>query len=180
MTNSLTALFEVADREFINIRLETERLENQLLESPQSHVTESEVIYLDTFQFLTVVRPIFPSYYFVPYKVDGFVADICYLSPEFTQEHLSIGLGKYLRLVKEYAQFQSENYGNNLNPFTLIRHALYLDDKVAFGLLQFDMQKSNFERWLKENNMLVQSHLQNSVPNAFGVNGASFARGSSG
>ncbi|MEW6208248.1 MAG: (p)ppGpp synthetase [Acidobacteriota bacterium] len=151
--NRLAALFELADQEFINIRIETEEREKLTRDQiPASLPVQEEEKYLDVFQFLYTAREEFPLFNFSPYKVDGFVQEIQVLSPDFTQSQLDGVLDRYLSVVKEYAEYLA-NYNFNLNPYTMIRHALYLSNKEDFSGLLFDMQRNNFDRWLREKNI---------------------------
>lgn len=171
--NRLAALFELADQEFVNIRIDTEERERQVRvdETPMPTGGNGEELYeavqyltnvlkefsgnddkfLDAFQFLSIANKVFPFYKFLPDKVDGFVQGIRTLSPNFTQAQLRDALDKHLAKVKEYAEYQAANYFN-LNPYTIIRHALYLFDKKIFASVLFDRQRENFEKWLAQHN----------------------------
>lgn len=172
--NRLAALFELADQEFVNIRIDTEEREKQIkegrarttqdstedekLRTALEYVTEmlkrftdDEDKFLDAFQFLSIAHREFPFYNFLPDRVDSFVQGIRTLSPKFTQSQLEEALDKYLPIVKRYADYQAENHFN-LNPYTMLRHTLYMYDQSQFGSVLFDRQKENFGRWLAEHN----------------------------
>lgn len=40
-----------------------------------------------------------------------------------------------------------------MNPFTEVRHALFIKDSVAFGTLLFPSQRGMFEEWLKHRSL---------------------------
>ena len=58
--------------------------------------------------------------------------------------------------VKDYVKFQEEENSNELNPFTQIRHALYLYDKTNFPFVLYNHQRTNFETWLKDHQNKTQ------------------------
>ena len=167
--NRLAALFELADQEFVNIKIDTEKRERQIIDSDSSSQTKvegddlvratqnlieiiekfsgNENKFLDVFQFLAVARNKFQSYDFIPFKVDGFVQDIRKFAPKLTQEQLIDALSKHLDKVQEYANYQAANHFN-FNPYTIIRHALYLWNKDTFAHILFDRQKEAFVNWL--------------------------------
>lgn len=145
--NGLAALFEIADREFTNIRELTDHFKkgvSERISSPRG----SESKPLDVFEFLAVTQPHFPDYQFQGFKADGFVQEINRWSPALDASGFQGILSDRLPKVAEYADFQKAENGNELNPFTRLRHALYLHDKHAFKLVLYDIQRSNFDKWL--------------------------------
>lgn len=151
--NTLAALFELADHEFLNIRQETLQLvtkaEAEAEAAPAATSPESAPSVakpLDAFSFLTLARNYFPGYDFFTSASDGFVQELLGRSPSLTAEALVEVLAKHLSTVREYRQ-QSFH---TLNPYTQIRHSLYMSDAETFRSLLFDMQRANFDDWLKE------------------------------
>ena len=147
--NVLSALFELADNEFLKIKTETEQLEAESLSSKKDDKPQEQI--LDVASFLKVTTPIFDEYDFRTSHVDGFIADILKGKNNFTCDELNNILIKYLDIVNEYAPTLAR--GNNyhkLNPYTQIRHALYLSDKGTFNLMLYDNQRQNFDEWLKK------------------------------
>jgi putative GTP pyrophosphokinase len=166
--NRLAALFELADQEFVNIRIETEERERLLRDEPS--ITDSvdnfseyfqklnsliqkwsglEDDSLDAFKFLFLVNKEFPTYHFLSERVDDFVQGIRKLAPEISQEELKQILEEYLPIVRRYADFQAES-DVHLNPYTILRHTLYLSDPKRFALMLFNRQRLNFENWLAQ------------------------------
>lgn len=167
--NRLAALFELADQEFVGIKIDTEKRERQVTDNDLTSQTKTEgddlvratqnlieIIekfsgkedkFLDVFQFLAIARSKFQSYDFIPFKVDGFVQDIRRFAPNITQGQLLEALEKNFDIVHEYANYQAANHFK-LNPYTIIRHTLYLWDKNIFAHILFDRQKEAFDRWL--------------------------------
>lgn len=147
--NGLAALFEVADREFTNIRELTDRYKKGVSERISS-AGGSESKPIDVFEFLAVAQPHFPDYQFQGFKADGFVQEINRWSPTMDANVFQQALNDQLSTVERYAAFQKTENGNELNPFTRLRHALYLHDKNAFKLVLYDIQRSNFEKWIAD------------------------------
>jgi len=57
-----------------------------------------------------------------------------------------------LPLVKRYKlAFEAKDSTNKLNPFTVIRHCLYLSDKGTFSKALTKLARESFEAWLKTN-----------------------------
>ena len=55
-------------------------------------------------------------------------------------------------LVKRYKQFFEERNENlHFNPYTVIRHCLYLGDKVVFNRALRKTAQESFDAWLTEN-----------------------------
>lgn len=153
--NRLAALFELADQEFLNIREETRELESRAKTEPSPALqmppsTSAAVPSLDAFSFLALVHRIFPAYAFQAHKVDGFVEELLEKAPNLSVSELDEALVKAESKLKKYRDYQQERYSNRLNPYTTIRHALYLDNRDLYGPLLFDLQRSNFDKWLSE------------------------------
>lgn len=147
--NGLAALFEIADREFTEIREITDRLRKGVSERLSS-TDASQSKPIDVFEFLAVVQPHFPDYQFHGFKADGFVQEINRWSPDLDANVFQEILREKLPIVEKYATFQEVENGNELNPFTRMRHALYLHDKNEFKLVLYDIQRSNFDKWIEE------------------------------
>jgi ppGpp synthetase/RelA/SpoT-type nucleotidyltranferase len=155
--NTLAALFELADHEFLSIRDKTCDLLEQADAKVEAEVktaktrpssiapaAKEQAAPLDVFSFLTVVKKYFPDYNFFNHAADGFVQEILNTS-ELTATRLDATLTAKLPLVQEYR----EQSPYTLNPFTQIRHVLYLSDKDHNRALLFDRQRANFDEWLK-------------------------------
>lgn len=157
--NRMAALFELADQEFVNIKSETSELESRASKVEESaphsqdgvEQTKSETI--DALTFLGVAQVYFYHYDFHGYKVDGFVDELIHINPEITPQQLKSALEDNKDILEEYKTYQYNEYLNNLNPYTTIRHALYLSDKASYGSVLFDVQRKNFETWLESQNV---------------------------
>jgi putative GTP pyrophosphokinase len=155
--NTLAALFELADHEFVSIRNKTTDLlaqaakaeaESRIAETQQSHLeVQQEESPLDAFSFLTIAKNRFPGYDFFTFAADGFVQEILE-SSQSTAKSLDSALADKLPLVQQYRK----QCPFSLNPYTQIRHALYAADKVRFRAMLFDRQRESFDRWLTQRN----------------------------
>jgi ppGpp synthetase/RelA/SpoT-type nucleotidyltranferase len=154
--NRLAALFELADQEFLNIRDETRELEFKAKAEP---IPASEALPppaaappVDAFSFLGVAQRHFPTYPFQGHKIDGFVAELLDIAPSLTVAELEVAITDAHNTIEEYKNYQHERYFNRLNPYTTIRHALYLSDRERYAPLLFDLQRRNFDAWLTGRN----------------------------
>jgi len=144
--NRLAALFELADDEFFSIKKNTEVFEKETkatIDKPNQQ--------LNIFSFFDIVVPTFPNYQFIDFKADGFVHEILKLNQQFTKEQFEKAIRENFEKVKKYNSdlvFSSPSY--NLNPYTMIRHCLYLFDKNVFKTILFDIQRESFDEWLEE------------------------------
>lgn len=141
--NRLAALFEIADDEFQSIRLDT-------LEADAAsvlHDTAAEPLTVPS--FLSVAAEYFPTYQFIPYKADAFVTEIFGVGALVSQEYVRRSLHSHLETVKEYdRQIVQSSPANYLNPYTMIRHCLYLANPEVFHKLLFLIQKKSFNEWI--------------------------------
>jgi ppGpp synthetase/RelA/SpoT-type nucleotidyltranferase len=160
--NVLSALFELADREFRQIRDETEAGlqfapdETAVLDAPiempapvQDGFVKGE---LNAFTFLKIANHFFKDFAFEPFKVDGFVESIKDWSPDITRPEFNVIVRQKIGVVKRYKQFFEERNANlSFNPYTVIRHCLYLGDKVVFNRALRKTAQETFDAWLAEN-----------------------------
>lgn len=165
--NTLAALFELADREFREIRDETEaeikKADEIVVEAevepevdqkapplidqrPASPGTASA---LDAFSFLKIAKHFFGAYEFEPHKVDGFTQEICSLSPGITRGKFNFFMRESIGKVKKYQNhIESQAGKDQLYPFTIIRHCLYLGNKELFKSLLTNVARESFDKWL--------------------------------
>lgn len=161
--NVLSALFELADREFKEIRdatLEliqqetvapiTEQLEDPF-EAEQHEGIPPNSKPLNAFNFLRIAGHFFRDYDFDHSKVDNFVNDIMELHSGFQKSDFHRCLNENLAIVKEYLeQFINKNPDKNFSPFTSIRYCLYLYNREVFEQILFKKKRGRFVDWLNE------------------------------
>jgi ppGpp synthetase/RelA/SpoT-type nucleotidyltranferase len=163
--NVLSALFELADREFRQIRDETA---TALLQAPDE-TAEAEAAMddgslaapkpssslgseLNAFTFLKIATHFFKDFEFDPSKVDGFVDDIQAWSPGITRARFNTLMRETVGTVKRYKQhFEEQNPQGSFNPYTVIRHCLYLSNRTQFRPALRNVAREAFESWLADN-----------------------------
>ena len=157
--NVLSALFELADREFRQIRDATAA---ELLQAPDetaepaadaqtpSKATGPSSV-LNAFTFLKIANHFFKDFEFEPSKVDGFVDDIQAWSPGMTRARFNTLIRETVAVVKRYKHhFEEQNPQASFNPYTVIRHCLYLSNRQAFRPALRNSARESFESWLQE------------------------------
>lgn len=150
--NVLSALFELADREFKEIRNATAELMQQATVAPigelASETTVSEKV-VNAFNFLRVAGHFFRDFEFEDFKVDGFVQDILKLDPNFEKADLHRSLVANMKTVRDYCDdFMAADPDNTFSPYTSIRHCLYLSDRMTFQRILSRVSRERFESWL--------------------------------
>lgn len=163
--NVLSALFELADREFKEIRNATSELMEAATAAPLSDSPTSDEDMEDAqsingrainaFNFLRVAGHFFRDFEFQDYKVDNFVQDILSLDHRFKRSDLHQSLVNNLKTVKDYRNlFMATNPDNTFSPYTIVRHCLYLHDRKTFERILSQGPRERFSRWLRarENN----------------------------
>jgi putative GTP pyrophosphokinase len=163
--NTLAALFELADREFLAIRNETE-LEIQKAEDddtdealdsnvagPKNLISSNGNGLLTAFGLLKIANHFFSGFDAEAHKVDGFTDEIVSLEPDITRTKLNTYMKEGIAKVKRYkADFEANgNSKDTLNPYTMIRHCLYYGNKDVFSSVLTNASKETFEKWLGEN-----------------------------
>lgn len=162
--NTLAALFELADREFREIRnstieaIEKEEISEETLtqETEASKITQEQssprYATLNAFSFLKIAQHFFNGFEFESHKVDGFAEEIINMNPDITRGKFNFYMRENISKVKRYqTEFERNNSGDKFNPYTLIRHCLYLGDKQIFGDILTNIAKENFDKWLDFN-----------------------------
>jgi hypothetical protein len=160
--NVLSALFELADREFRQIRDSTEvglrdAPDETVNVQPQVGPPQREQLLasggeLNAFTFLKIAMHFFKDFEFEARKVDGFVHEIVECSPGITRAHFNRLMRETIGKVKLYKKsFEERASADKLNPYTVIRHCLYLGDKVTFGRTLSSVARDSFDGWLAKN-----------------------------
>lgn len=161
--NTLAALFELADREFREIREATiiemakEEVSEEILVKEEQATDagrsngESKGVKLNAFSFQRIAQHFFAGFDFEPHKVDGFTQEITSMDPSITRGQFNTHLRSTITRVKRYqSYFEKKNINDKLNPYTVIRHCLYLGNKDVFAQILTNQAKESFEAWLAE------------------------------
>ena len=135
--NRLSALFEIADDEFLRIKEEISMEEKRINERIKKGAAVERNKPLDVFRFLFIALKHFPDYNFIEFKVDGFVLEILSIYKDLTESELNEALIKYLKKTDVIAK----NEKKGLNPYTKIRYCLYLSNPDLFSNILSDYQK---------------------------------------
>lgn len=170
--NTLAALFELADREFRQVRdetqLEIERAEaepepeaevdnagqdGQPAEPPAgADIGRGQFAPLDAFRLLRIARHFFPGVEFEPRKVDGFTADVIEHEPGISRGKFNHYLRSTIGMVRQYrAWFIESGLGEKFNAFTEMRHALYAANPDAFAGMLTNVARNTFDGWRADN-----------------------------
>lgn len=166
--NILSALFEMADREFKEIRNATMELIQQATVSPVGDAFENnnEATQqtspeiggkpINAFSFLRVAGHFFKDFEFEDDKVDNFVQDILRLDNNFKKSNLHKCLIQNLKNIKDYRdEFVKTNPENSFSPYTSIRHCLYLYDQKTFALMLSRKPRDRFEYWISKETQIM-------------------------
>jgi len=172
--NTLAALFELADREFRQVRDETElaieRAEAEPDPEPEANVDDAaqddppteppagaeiergQYATLDAFRLLRIARHFFPDVEFEPRKVDGFTADVIEREPKISRGKFNHYLRSTIGMVRQYkAWFIESGRGEKFNAFTEMRHALYAANPDAFAGMLTNVARETFDGWRANN-----------------------------
>jgi ppGpp synthetase/RelA/SpoT-type nucleotidyltranferase len=158
--NVLSALFELADREFKEIRNATTELIEQATATPVSDsgtersdgggttATPASEKIVNAFNFLRVAGHFFKEFEFEDDKVDDFVQDILRLDSSFTRADLHQSLLENLKTVRDYRDdFIANNSERIFSPYSSIRHCLYLNDPETFHKILSKGARERFDAW---------------------------------
>ncbi len=140
--NRLSALFEVADEEFLRIKGETKN-EQEKAKTEITGKTKELEDNIDIFKFLLVAEQHFPTYHFIEFKADGFVGELLRIDQTFSTQTLINSIEANKEKVENY----SVSTNSYMNPYTIIRHCIYLSDKEKYKTLLYDVQRKALEDW---------------------------------
>lgn len=138
--NRLSALFEIADDEFLNIKNETfqaeKKINNRLKKGDRIEANKP----LDVFRFMFIALKYFSDYNFIEFKVDGFVHEILQMNNRFTEGQLNGAIQDYLAIANSI----ENEIKQELNPYTKIRYCLYRLDIDNFANILSSHQRKTF------------------------------------
>jgi putative GTP pyrophosphokinase len=158
--NTLAALFELADREFREIRDATQQEIEKAIDgypqeanaapgSGEQDIPEGRYVRLNAFSFLRIAQHFFPSDSFEPHKADGFTQEIVDCSPTISRGKFNDYMRENISDVKNFATNSGDEKISSepFSPYTIIRHCLYLGDKSLFSSILSNDAKDRFEQW---------------------------------
>jgi len=145
--NRLAALFELADDEFHSIKLDTDRYEDSIKQQSKNSSGTINIV-----GFMSIIEEVFPTYQFIPYKVDSFLHEILKINSEITETQMKSAIIDHIDIIRSYnTHLVSTSIHNNMNPYTMVRHCLFNTDKERYSEMLYDTQKGNFKQWLEDN-----------------------------
>lgn len=165
--NTLAALFELADREFRQIRdstsdeIEKARLEGDQVEADEAvavpigpvngeDVEPRQFAPLNTFRFLRIAQHFFKDFEFEPHKADGFTAEITRNAPSISRGKFNFYMKENIGLVHRYRTSIVDNGGHAFNAFTTIRLCLYAGDPALFSEMVTVGIRNSFDAWRQQ------------------------------
>ncbi|GFO63999.1 (p)ppGpp synthetase [Geomonas paludis] len=155
--NVLAALFELADREFKEIRNATSDLMQQATvtqiepEAP-GQAASAGTRTVNAFNFVPIAAHFFRDFVFDDEKVDDFVQDILEQNSTLLKAELHRCLNENLKVVREYRDhIVAENPERTFSAYTSIRHCLYLYDPEKFPRILSRRNRERFVAWMKAN-----------------------------
>ncbi|TPG52038.1 GTP pyrophosphokinase [Sphingomonas glacialis] len=164
--NTLAALFELADREFRQVRDETQvELRKAAAEAeiqaagdsgehavggvPDADVEPGQFAPLDSFRLLRIAHHFFKDVEFEPRKIDGFTAEVVKREPGISRGKFNRYLVTWIGTVRRYkAQLLADGKTEKFNAFTEMRHALYAANRDSFATILNTVARKNFDAWL--------------------------------
>jgi ppGpp synthetase/RelA/SpoT-type nucleotidyltranferase len=164
--NTLAALFELADREFRNVRDETAaEIEKAKVEDNAADANEHgsddvqtgvdveprQFAPLNAFRFLRVAKHFFPDFEFEDHKVDGFTAEIIESEPGISRGKFNFYLRENISTVKRYRSHLVEQGVREFNPYTAMRLCLYAANPDQFSTMLTSMIRATFDSWREAN-----------------------------
>jgi putative GTP pyrophosphokinase len=152
--NLLSGLFEIADREFLDVREKSQTFIEQNNQdalkiianasseySPRANNQPSQLTSLELSHFL---ESIFPKQTNNPFHVERMVAEILGLADVSLQELIGF-FAEHQNQITDYEKSQEISF----KPLTFVRHLLFLANKERFKQLLFHKQRINFESWIE-------------------------------
>jgi hypothetical protein len=138
--NRLSALFEIADDEFLNIQKEITQEEQKINKRLKKGGRIQKSKDLDVFRFLFIALKYFPDYNFIEKIVDNFVQEILLLKQDFTEGELNEALEKKLSYVNKIEM----EIQQSLTPYMKIRYCLFKSDVKTFKSILSSHQQEIF------------------------------------
>jgi len=149
-TKLFTDIFKEVFTEEFSLEERPKKLLEQLMQQVEDSKKQKES--LNTSSFLEITKVTFPRYQFIPFKVDGFIKAILTIDSTFTTSQFKDAVQKQITTVTKFNEYLvSQSATQYLNPYTALRHCLYLFDKNKFSEILFEMQRESFEKWLMKN-----------------------------
>jgi hypothetical protein len=105
---------------------------------------------LRSFGLLRIASHFYRDFDFEPRKVDGFAQEIVSSYPDIRRSDLNRYLRSTISHLKKYQlEFEAApSTGSTMNPYTVIRHCLWLAEPTKFSGMLTAVARERFEAWL--------------------------------
>lgn len=142
--NSLAALFEIADREFISIHQATKREQEQARDQPDIHAN------LNVFTFHQLLREQLPHFSINEDRIEDILEYILSFG-DLSYEMLRNGLQEHMHIINQFLEEINEKLGADFRPdaYMIILHILYLIDPNKYKGI-FLSNDNGFLKWYKK------------------------------
>jgi hypothetical protein len=168
--NRLAALFELADNEYMLIKDEADKEETnkyvktnndiltrdnsdqQLKITDNSSLTNADTPTLNAKSFIKILNDTeeYNHYSFYLVSVQDIVDEILKLENQFTVNDFKNSIEQNKDIISKYDLYLQETSSTSpLNPYTNVRHCLYVNDKEKFKEILRPWQRHNFDIWKK-------------------------------
>lgn len=109
---------------------------------------------MDFITFKKFLSMKFDTYNFYEYKTNSMLEEILRSNSDFNLEDLSNAYDEKFEIVQKYKDANDRIL--SMNPYTMLRHILYVYDKETYTILLSEIQKRNFDDYLKINETLIK------------------------
>jgi len=169
--NRLSAIFEIADFEFIRIKDETKKYVDQanreidqIINEADSEKTEKHTVKiklpeavkkLDAINFHQFMCLKYPAYNFYEYKTQHILNEIFEIYNQLTLEDLLSAFSNHKEFVEQYSK--NNIWIFSMNPYTELRHILYLHNPSVYSPL---LSKNQFDGLIGYIDKISESRLE--------------------
>src|SRR5262249_21222270 len=102
---------------------------------------------LNSFTFSSMMRDRYPYYTFDAFRIDGFLDEVKQMDSDLTVSELTGALDRFTDLFARYRAYKNAS-NIRMNPFTEVRHMLYLYKPTIFDRLLYPKQRDALLEWI--------------------------------
>jgi putative GTP pyrophosphokinase len=157
--NVLSALFELADKEFVEIRKEIELLSQnaeealkQSLPAEKGQENSAHAYPATAPEVVRLLESKFPKYKFFPDKVENLLVEILKYEPNLSFLQFQGYFEEHIQTIEAYRKYLDEAKIPSPTPLTTVRHIFYMVDNHRFSPLLFNSQRESLNKWLTRTN----------------------------
>lgn len=153
--NRLSALFEIADSEFMRIRKETSKQDKESekkIKDAESNKESDDSEKLDSITFENFMRIKFFNFLNQPPQLRNMLLTLFEVDKNISIKVLVSAFDKKYEVVNNYVDYARRvGLVYSMNPYTQLRHILYAYDKEKYSSLLNSIQKINFDHYCNDN-----------------------------